>query len=187
MNEVYQQKSGKPILFSQLGKSIEHFNFFLTQSISQTLNISSLRNGGATSESLVNRLLQVSSQGKFSQIDTFVRKIAATKLATQAKLAEETKLEFISEGGEKDEDDEEIKELDREVEAALDQAAAEEEKNVEVEMETEVNMNTDLMIRKFTSSKCKEYEAVCHSFFIAKDNVEINWRRPYVQKSSVHC
>ena len=57
MNEVYQQKSGKPILFSKLGKSIEHFNFFLTQSISQTLNISSLRNGGATSESLVSRLL----------------------------------------------------------------------------------------------------------------------------------
>jgi hypothetical protein len=48
MNEVYQQKSGKPILFSKLGKSIEHFNFFLTQSISQTLSISSLRNGGAT-------------------------------------------------------------------------------------------------------------------------------------------
>ena len=58
---------------------------------------------------------------------------------------------------------------------------------MEVEIETEVNMNTDLMIRKFTSSKCKEYEAVCHSFFIAKDNIEINWRRPYVQKSSVHC
>ena len=85
MNELYQQKSGKPILFSELGKSIEHFNFFLTQSISQTLNISSLRNGDATSESLINRLLQVSSQGKFSQIDTFVEKIAATKLATQAK------------------------------------------------------------------------------------------------------
>jgi hypothetical protein len=82
MNEVYQQKSGKPILFSELGKSIEHFNFFLTQSISQTLSISSLRNGSATSESLVNRLLQVSSQGKFSQIDTFVEKLAATKKAT---------------------------------------------------------------------------------------------------------
>ena len=34
MNEVHQEKSGKPILFSELGKSIEHFNFFLTQSIS---------------------------------------------------------------------------------------------------------------------------------------------------------
>jgi hypothetical protein len=64
-----------------LGKSIEHFNFFITQSISQTLSISSLRNVGATSESLVNRLLQVSSQGKFSQIDTFIDKLAATKMA----------------------------------------------------------------------------------------------------------
>lgn len=31
------------------------------------------------------------------------------------------------------------------------------------------------------------YDTICHSFFIAKDNVDINWRSPYVQSSTVKC
>ena len=57
MNEVYQKKCGKPILFSELGSSTKNFNFFLTQSISQTLSLSSL--GNANSKSLINNLLQI--------------------------------------------------------------------------------------------------------------------------------
>lgn len=32
----------------------------------------------------------------------------------------------------------------------------------------------------------QEYDAVCHTFFIVKDkDVEINWRKPYVQNSQI--
>jgi len=41
------------------------------------------------------------------------------------------------------------------------------------------------MDRKLEGENSNEFEAICHSFFIAKDNTEINWRRPYVQQSSV--
>jgi len=43
------------------------------------------------------------------------------------------------------------------------------------------------MDRKLNEECSKEYNAICHSFFIAKDNTEINWRSPYVQQSSVSC
>ena len=187
LNETFQKKSGKPIMYSQLGQSTKHFNFFLTQSISQTLSItSSLSSGAANSQSLVNRLIQLSSQGKFSQIDTYVKKLTS-KITTKSQ-DNKANLEVISENCCKDEegDDEEVKELDLEVEKALKQAAAEEEKG-EIEVEVEVKFENTLMINKKCSSTYKEYEAVCHSFFIVKDNTEINWRRPYVQQSSVQC
>ena len=106
---------------------------------------------------------------------------------TKALETQGSQLASIVEGdAEESSDDEEVKKLEVEVEKALDQAAQEEEKKAE-DVETDVTMELQDMIPKFNSSKCKEYEAICHSFFIAKDNTEINWRRPYVQQSSVHC
>lgn len=36
------------------------------------------------------------------------------------------------------------------------------------------------LVRSNNSTSANLYQAICHSFFIAKDNVEINWRKPYV-------
>lgn len=101
-----------------------------------------------------------------------------SKIPTKAQDTQ-TNLEVISESCKEEEvDDEEVKELDLEVEKALKQAAAEEKKG---EPEVEVKVENNLMINGTYGSTYKEYKAVCHSFFIAKDNTEINWRRPYVQ------
>ena len=95
LNDTFQKKSGKPIMTSELGQSTKRFNFFLTQSISQTLTISSMDSGSATSQSLVNRFIQLSSQGKFSQIDTYVKKLTS-KIPTKAQDTQ-ANLEVISE------------------------------------------------------------------------------------------
>ena len=100
-----------------------------------------------------------------------------SKIPTKAQDTQ-VNLEVISESCKDQEvDDEEVKELDLQVEKALKQAAAEEKKG---EMEVEVKIENNLMINRTCVSNYKEYKAVCHSFFICKDNIEINWRRPYV-------
>ena len=110
-----------------------------------------------------------------------------SKILTKTQETQAANLDVISESCKDEEgDDEEVKELDLEVEKALKQAAAEEKKG-EIEAEEEVKFLNNLMINNTYASTYKEYEAVCHSFFIAKDNTEINWRRPYVQQSSVQC
>ena len=144
LNDTFQKKSGKPIMTSELGQSTKRFNFFLTQSISQTLTISSMDSGSATSQSLVNRLIQLSSQGKFSQIDTYVKKLTS-KIPTKAQDSQ-ANLEVISESCKDQEvDDEEVKELDLEVEKALKQVAAEETKG---EPEVEVKIENNLIVNR---------------------------------------
>ena len=51
LDNSYKAKMGRSMLFSELGQSTKHFNFFLTQSISQTLTLTSQRlssTGGKT-------------------------------------------------------------------------------------------------------------------------------------------
>jgi len=115
-----------------------------------------------------------------------VKKLTS-KIPTKTQDTQAANLDVISESCKDEEgDDEEVKELDLEVEKSLKQAAAEEKKG-EIEAEEEVKFLNNLLINNTYASTYKEYEAVCHSFFIAKDNTEINWRRPYLQQSSVQC
>jgi len=112
LENSYKSKMGRSILFSELGQSTKHFNFFLTQSISHTLTLTSQKGsstGGKTQQSLVNRLLQLSSEGKFSKIDTFVEKLSSNKSSgTTTVLRHQTdtnKLESIAEDDEHEEEE----------------------------------------------------------------------------------
>lgn len=49
---------------ANLGHSTVKFNFFMTQSISQSIS------QGSNSGTLINRLISLSSEGKFSVIDS---------------------------------------------------------------------------------------------------------------------
>jgi hypothetical protein len=193
LDKAYKEKMGRSILFSELGQSTKHFNFFLTQSISQTLTLTSQKgasSSGKTEQSLVNRLLQLSSEGKFSKIDTFVEKLSQHQSAPTSVLRHQTdtnKLDSIAE----EEEDEEQKFFEKEAEQVFLEEDAEggngpaqdeEEKDIKT-----VEFEVLDMEKKLNDESSKNYEAVCHSFFIAKDNTEINWRTPYVQQSSVSC
>jgi len=75
LNNHYQKKSGQPIQLADLGHSTENFNFFVTQSISRTLTLTS---GGSSAEqglTLMNKLITLTSEGKYSLIDTVVEKL----------------------------------------------------------------------------------------------------------------
>ena len=55
-----------------MGQSTQHFNFFVTQSVSNSISQSQ----GSCSGSLMNKLISLSSEGKFSIIDSVVEKVS---------------------------------------------------------------------------------------------------------------
>lgn len=63
---------------ADLGHSTDNFNFFVTQSISQSLTLSQGSNGGSGSGTLMNKLISLTSEGKFSIIDSVVEKVSKT-------------------------------------------------------------------------------------------------------------
>lgn len=77
LNDHYQRKMGQPIKFADLGYSTANFNFFVTQAISQTLTLTQGGRGAGTRNqtNLMDKLLHLTYQGKFSLIDTVVQKV----------------------------------------------------------------------------------------------------------------
>ena len=61
---------------ADLGHSTDNFNFFVTQSISQSLTLSQGSKSGSGSGTLMNKLISLSSEGKFSIIDSVVEKVS---------------------------------------------------------------------------------------------------------------
>ena len=61
---------------ANLGHSTDNFNFFVTQSISQSLTLSQGSKSGSGSGTLMNKLISLSSEGKFSIIDSVVEKVS---------------------------------------------------------------------------------------------------------------
>lgn len=57
----------------------------------------------------------------------------------------------------------------------------EEEKEEQKEKVQELKMEITPEIKEvLEKDSCYEYNAICHSWFIARDNLEINWRKPYI-------
>ena len=77
LNKHYQEKMGQSIQFADLGSSTQNFNFFVTQSISQSITLSS--GNSSSNGSLMNKLISLSSEGKFSIIDSVLNKVSASK------------------------------------------------------------------------------------------------------------
>jgi hypothetical protein len=87
---------GQAIQFAELGHSTENFNFFVTQSISHTLTLSSGGSSSGQGLSLMNKLITLTSEGKFSLIDTVVDKLVK-KVDEKPKKDEEEKKEVKKE------------------------------------------------------------------------------------------
>ena len=85
---------GSKIQFANLGHSTSNFNFFVTQSVSRSLTLSqgsgsASKQGG--SGGLMNKLISLSSEGKFQIVDSVVSKISAGEFTKEVKHVEEKK------------------------------------------------------------------------------------------------
>lgn len=76
LDDSYKKKMGKGIQFAELGNSTEKFNFFITQSISQTISLTASKNSGSESGmSLMSKMISLATEGKYSLIETVIDKI----------------------------------------------------------------------------------------------------------------
>lgn len=88
LNKNYKEKMGIDIQMADLGHSTDKFNFFVTQSISQSITLSQgSSKSGTGSGTLMNKLISLSSEGKFSIIDSVVDKVS--------KKTEEKKIQSV--------------------------------------------------------------------------------------------
>jgi hypothetical protein len=70
---------GQPIQIADLGNSTANFNFFVTQSVSHSISLSHSSSSSASSTSLMNKLISLSSEGKFSIIDSVIEKVSSSQ------------------------------------------------------------------------------------------------------------
>ena len=90
LDDSYKKKMGKGIQFAELGHSTEKFNFFITQSISQTISLTASKNSGSESGmSLMSKMISLATEGKYSLIETVIDKI--TKKQETKKSGKEEK------------------------------------------------------------------------------------------------
>ena len=71
LDESYTAVMNKPINFADLGHSTNGFNFFVASTVSSSISSAQLQ----SSSSLLNKLITLSSQQKYSIIDSIVEKI----------------------------------------------------------------------------------------------------------------
>lgn len=82
LDKHYKARCGLPIQFAKLGHSTSNFNFFVTTSISKSITLSQ---GSGSDGSLMNKLISLSSEGKFSIIDSVIDKASKGSLAKKKK------------------------------------------------------------------------------------------------------
>jgi len=87
IKETYEKETEGEVKLqiADLGHSTDNFNFFVTQSISQSLTLSQGSKSGSGSGTLMNKLISLSSEGKFSIIDSVVEKVS--KLTEEKKIS----------------------------------------------------------------------------------------------------
>jgi hypothetical protein len=82
LNDHYKQIRQEGITFADLGHSTANLNFFVTSSVTHSLTLSS---GGSISKkeegALMGKLIQLTSEGKFSIIDSIVEKVSRGELS----------------------------------------------------------------------------------------------------------
>lgn len=144
MKETYDKetKGLRELQIANLGHSTDKFKFFVTQSVSQS--VSQSQSQGSSSGSLINKLISLSSEGKFSIIDSVVDKmLKKTEEKKISSVEKSSSYEIIStaqkEGStqqfdiieEEDEDEEMIDEqdIDRELEKAAKEKKDAEDQN----------------------------------------------------------
>lgn len=146
-------------------------------------------------------MISLSSEGKFSLIDSVVEKVS--KIAEEKKnlsVEKSSSYEIISSTDKKgstsqkfeiieEEDEEEIID-EQDIEKVI--AEVEEKKEEEVKRHKPaakyqkqlVTLKIEPLDLKMKDSKI--YDSICYTWFIAKDQgVEINWKKPLLQKSQI--
>ena len=206
LDEHYKKKSGRSIQFADLGHSTSNFNFFVTRSISESITLSS-GSGANASFGLMNKLISLSSEGKFSIVDSVIEKVEKGTLGKKSNdtksveiISEESKtfqvfsslnentskFEVIKEAEE--EEDAQEKEILEEIKAQERAAnpGAEDVDMVDVE---EADKYAVVLQKKPLDTKMTKwatYNSTCHTWFIVKDKgVAINWKKPLLQKSQI--
>ena len=135
MKKCYEDETKGKMKFqiANLGQSTQHFNFFVTQSVSNSISQSQ----GSCSGSLMNKLISLSSEGKFSIIDSVFEKVSKKteekKNKSVDKSSDQEILSSVQKGSTTtqqfdiiEEEDEEINE-EEEIEKQLDQFEQNEE------------------------------------------------------------
>ena len=150
----------------------------------------------------MNKLISLSSEGKFSIIDSVVEKVSTGsfgkkqapeslkapvesktstfELVSKPKTDETSKFEVIEEEINEDEALEEIKEVEKEHGVPEEVVLADETEDKKIKVELKIK-KIDMSLKV-----AQTFTATCHCWFIVKDQgEEINWRRPLVQKSQI--
>ena len=89
LNESYKKKMGHPIMFADLGHTTENFNFFVTQTISKTLTLTSANLSGSNGMTLMNKLITLTVKGKYSLIESVIERFGVKlsgKTPTKAEV-----------------------------------------------------------------------------------------------------
>ena len=71
LKESYTKECGKEVVIADLGHSTNELNFFVTSTVSSSISSSQIK----SSYSLINKLISLSSQQKYSIIDSVVSKV----------------------------------------------------------------------------------------------------------------
>ena len=133
----------------------------------------------------MNKLISLSSEGKFSIIDSVVEKVSASKtlknpesyevIPTKEPTQKTSEFEVIEE----DLNEEEVLEEIKEVEIA-DEVKPEDAEKDKYTVSLKIKPMNPCMDKAVTMN------AICHSWFIVKDKgVAINWRKPLLQKTQM--
>ena len=88
LNENYKKVQPNGITFADLGYSTANLNFFVTSSVTHSLTLSSGK-GGSEGTGLMNKLISLSSEGKYSIIDSVIEKASKGELTKKVDASKE--------------------------------------------------------------------------------------------------
>ena len=207
LNQHYEKKMGSKIQFADLGSSTKSFNFFVTQSISRSLSLSQ---GGSSNGGLMNKLISLSSEGKFSIILSVVEKVSAGQFSkkgeeskskeaqSSVKTSEEfEKVDISRVAGstshfeiitEEVDEDEALEVIDKEeiTTSNLDEIRARKLLEDQQNHTEKQILNLEIKSLDHSLAQAKSYNATCHTWFIVKDKgIPINWQKPLLQRSQI--
>ncbi|MFS8160430.1 MAG: hypothetical protein ACMG6E_09545 [Candidatus Roizmanbacteria bacterium] len=92
LGEEYKKVAGKPMGLGDLGHSIKDFQFFVTSTITSSISSSE----GLKSQSLLNKLLSLSSKKEYSIIDEVMSKVSNKISSYEKSLTKSAGFDIIS-------------------------------------------------------------------------------------------
>jgi hypothetical protein len=137
----------------------------------------------------MNKLISLSSEGKFSIIDSVVEKVS--KKTEERKKSESYEILSSAKKGSSTQQFDVIEEEDEEAlieeEGLQEIKKAEEAEGIKEEVVEKYEKQLVSLAIKGLDMKLGQsqiFDSICHTWFIVKDKgMEINWRKPLLQKS----